>query len=70
MGKVITTLTDMSKHVGTYVRIAGSDCCWRVVGTSPPNSEIRNVEVVSTTDCYYYIGSEILSDSAPVIVTF
>jgi hypothetical protein len=71
MGRTITTKTDLSAYIGTYVRIAGSDCCWKVIGESEfPDNSIRDVEVLSTVECYYYYSSEILSTMDPIVVTF
>ena len=48
MGRIITTLTDLSDYVGQEIKIVGSDCCWTVLGTSAPDSTIRKVTPVGS----------------------
>lgn len=51
---IITTTRNLSRFVGQNVKIAGSDCCWRVIGIGQKSENVRNVEITETgCSCYY-----------------
>ena len=57
MGRIITTETNLSNYIDKYVKIAGSDCCWQVLGTGPKDITNRPVTVLdSKPNCDYILG--------------
>ena len=57
MARTLTTETNLSSYIGKYVKIEGSDCCWKVLGKAPKDLTLRPINVVdSAPTCDYISG--------------